>query len=279
MMQSIPQVSSEDTFRFVIYNVGTIGRSKRDGRKPSVLLWAARHNLRQIDAELGPGSSIDSYRTQLNQILRGPAQAEDVVNLSKSLITEAGADIQKLRYDYVQAVEILISLKCDLAHETEPFFQASMEWVEAWFGKEKVLSAVLHLDEPRPHLHVLISPLADGKVNGSKLINRQSLVKQKTAFQSEVATKFGLRLPQSKLSKVGQRQAAIQVLAHLDTTQSQLLQDPAWPSIKTAIYKDPIAFLTDYGIHAEVEESPQAMRTSTAIFTSKGKGFEPNPPQ
>ncbi len=158
MMQSIPQVSSEDTFRFVIYNVGTIGRSKRDGRKPSVLLGAARHNLRQIDAELGPGSSIDSYRTQLNQILRGPAQAEDVVNLSKSLITEAGADIQKLRYDYVQAVEILISLKCDLAHETEPFFQASIAWVEAWFGKDKVLSAVLHLDEPSGLLPVPWTP-------------------------------------------------------------------------------------------------------------------------
>jgi Plasmid recombination enzyme len=279
MMQSIPQVSTVDTFRFVIYNVGTIGRSKREGRKPSVLLDAARHNLRQINAELGPGSSIDSGRTRLNQILRGPDQAEHVVNISKSKITEAGADIRKLRYDYVQAIEILISPKCDLAHETESFFQASVEWIEAWFGKDKVLSAVLHLDEPKPHLHVLISPVANGKVNGSRLINRQNLMEQKTAFQAEVASKFGLRLPQSKLSKAGKRQAAILVLTHLDTTQSQLLQDPAWPSIKTAIYRDPIAFLSDYGIHAEVAESPQAMRTSTAIFTSKGKGFQPIPPR
>jgi len=277
MMQPISQSTNARINPYVIYNVGTIGRSKRNGRKPSDLLSAARHNLRQIKAELGADSSIDSNRNRLNQILRGPAQAEDVVTLSKSQISEAGADIRKLRYDYVQAVEILITPKCDLAHEAGPFFQASVEWLEAWFGKEAMLSAVLHLDEPKPHLHALISPLADGRVNGSRLINRQSLVKQKNAFQAEVATTFGLRLPQSKLSKAGQRQAAIQVLTHLDTARSHLLQDPAWPSIKAAIYKDPIAFLSDYGIHTEIEELPQAMRTSTAIFTSKGKGFEPNP--
>lgn len=277
MMQPISQSTTARINQFVIYNVGTIGRSRRDGRRASELLGAARHNLRQIEAELGPGSLINNDRTRLNQILRGPAQAEDVVNLLKLQITEAGADIRKLRYDYVQAVEILISLKCDLAHQTEPFFQASVEWLEEWFGKDKILSAVVHLDEPQPHLHVLISPVSDCKVNGSKLINRQRLVKQKCAFQAEVAKKFGLLLPQAKLSKADQKQAALQVVSYLESAHSTLLHDQAWTSIKAAIYRDPIAFLTDYGISAEVEVPTKTMRTSTAIFTSKGKGFEPRP--
>lgn len=276
MIQPIPDVSLVDSFRFVIYKVGTIGRSKRDGRKPSTLLGAARHNLRQINAELAHASSIDSLRTQFNQILRGPAQAEDVVSLSKSQITEAGVDIRKLRHDHVQAVEVLISLKCDLSHETEPFFKACVKWLEAWFGKENVLSAILHLDESKPHLHALISPITDGKVNGSRLISRQSLQRQKNAFQAEVAAKFGLLLPQSKLSKIDQRNAAIQVLAHLARTKSSLPKDPAWSSIKAAIYKDPVAFLTDYGIRADAVEPRKPMRTSTAIFISKGKGHEPS---
>lgn len=268
-------VPTGQTTKLAIYCVGTIGLSRRHGRKPSTLLAAARHNLRQITAELSCGSSIDSTRSHLNRVLRGPNLAEDVVSLSKVRIAEADTAIHKLRYDYVQAVEVLISLKCDLDHETEPFFQASVEWLEAWFGKENVLSAVLHHDESKAHLHALISPVAEGKVNGSRLINRQSLLRQKNAFQAEVATKFGLLLPQSKLSKTDQRNAAIQVLAYLTTTKSALLEDPAWSSIKAAIYKDPVAFLTDYGIRADATEPPKPMRTSTAIFISKGKGYEP----
>lgn len=272
MMQTISQLPTGDTARFVIYNVGTIGRSKRNGRKPSDLLGAARHNLRQIDAELGPGSTIESDRTRLNQILRGSTQAEEIVKLSKFQISNAGIETRKLRYDHVQAVEILISLKCDLLQETAHFFQSCVDWLEAWFGKEKVLSAVLHLDESKPHLHALISPVVDGKVNGSRLINRQSLLKQKNAFEAEVAKKFGLQLPQRQLSKTDLRQAALQMLRLLESSQSPLLMDKAWPSIKAAIYNDPISFLTDYGINPDVKESPKKMRTSTSIFISKGKG-------
>jgi hypothetical protein len=50
------------------------------------------------------------------------------------------------------------------------------------------------------------------------------------------------------------------------------LFDPAWNSIKAAIQKDPIAFLADYGIYAELKKPKKSMRTSTEIFTSKGKG-------
>lgn len=264
-------------YRHVIYNVKSISRSKRNGHKPCDLIWAARHNLRLIPTELGTGSSIDPKRTKLNAILAGSSKPEEIQKSATNQIIEAIGESRKLRYDYVQAIEIMISLKCDLAHETEPFFQTSVKWLEAWFGKDKVLSAVIHLDESRPHLHVLISPISNGKVNGSRLIDRQNLVKQKNAFQAEVATRFGLQLPHNQLSKIEQRQAAFQVLNHLETTQSTLLLDRAWPSIRTAIYKDPIAFLTDYGIHPDVAEYPKAMLTSTAIFTSTGKGFEHNP--
>lgn len=257
---------------FAIYNVGSIGQSKRGNRRPSTLLGAARHNLRQIAVELGPLSSIDHQRSRLNVILVGPDSPEAIVSLAKEQIFEAGIDIKKLRYDYVQSVEILISLTRALEGGNIPFFQACVQWLGNRFGDRKILSAVVHLDENYPHLHVLISPLVGNKVTGSVLISRKNLLAQRKAFEVEVAAQFGIQLPQPRLSKSDQRKAASKVLQHLESSRSPLLGDQAWPSIKQAIVKDPQPFATDYGIHVEFEGVKPKMRTSTQIFISKGRG-------
>jgi hypothetical protein len=87
-----------------------------------------------------------------------------------------------------------------------------------------------------------------------------------------VAEKFNVQLPRPKLTKYEQGQASNCVITHLNSIQSPLLHDPAWNSIKTAIQKDPIAFLADYGIYAELKKPNKSMRTLTEIFISKGKG-------
>uniref|UniRef100_UPI00404726EC plasmid recombination protein n=1 Tax=Limnohabitans sp. TaxID=1907725 RepID=UPI00404726EC len=259
---------------FAIYSVGTIGLSKRGHRKPSNLLGAARHNLRKIAAELGPSSCIDIERSRFNVILTGPDSPEAIVNLAKEKILQTDNDIKKLRYDYVQSVEILISLTRELNGGSIPFFQACVQWLENWFGETKILSAVIHLDENYPHVHVLISPVVGGKVNGSLLISRKNLLAQRTAFGVEVAAHFGVQLPCARLSKSDQRKAALKVLQHLESSLSPLLSDQAWPSIKQAITKDPQPFAADYGIKVEFEEPKPTMRTSTQIFTSKGRGSQ-----
>jgi hypothetical protein len=259
---------------FAIYSVGTIGLSKRGHRKPSTLLGAARHNLRKIAAELGPSSCIDIRRSRFNVILAGPDSPEEIVNQAKEQILQTGADIKKLRYDYVQSIEILISLTQELEGGSLPFFQACLQWLGNWFGDRKILSAVVHVDENRPHIHVLISPVVGGKVLGSILISREKLLAQRKEFEVEVAAHFGVQLPRARLSKSDQRKAAIQVLHHLELSRSPLLEDQAWPSIRQAITKDPQPFVVDYGIKVGFEEAKPRMRTSTQIFTSKGRGSQ-----
>lgn len=256
---------------YVVYNVKSIGRSKRKGHKPCDLLWAARHNLRFIDAELGAGSSIDPERKNLNVILAGPSTPEGVQQIAKKRISDAVGDARKLRYDHVQAVEIMISLTGDLEDKNVTFFEACVRWINSWFGVEAILSATVHLDENKPHLHVLISPVVNGQVKGSRLISRENLMKQRAAFE-KVAAKFGVRLPPAKLSKNNQRLATQKVLEHIALCQSSLTTDQAWPSIQYAIAKDPLSFAADYGINLELEIANQRMRTCSQIFTSKGKG-------
>ena len=265
-------IASGETITYVIYNVGSIGLSTRCGRKPCTLLWAARHNLRKIAVDLTFNSAIDSSRSNLNVVLAGPTSPEEVAALAKHQIDACCKHKRKLRRDHVQAVEILISLSKDLEGGSVSFFQSCLEWIQRRFGSLAVLSAIVHFDETKPHMHVLISPIIDGRVNGSRLINRKSLIDQKNEFSKDVAEKFNVQLPRPKLTKYEQGQASNCVITHLNSIQSPLLLDPAWNSIKAAIQKDPIVFLADYGIYAELEKPKKSMRTSTEIFTSKGKG-------
>ncbi len=85
---------------------GTIGLSRREGRKPTTLLAAARHNQRRILAERRNGH-IDNSRTQLNIHLAGAVTPEEVVALARSTLSSAGVAVSKLRKDYVQAVELI----------------------------------------------------------------------------------------------------------------------------------------------------------------------------
>ena len=51
----------------------------------------------------------------------------------------------------------------------EPWLDASMSWLQKKYG-DRLISAVLHLDEATPHLQFLILPLDDnGKLNCRKL--------------------------------------------------------------------------------------------------------------
>lgn len=260
--------------RYVIYKVKSIGQSTRGNRKPCTLLGAARHNLRKINAELGPGSTIEHSRSVLNVVLLGPETPEGINDLLKINTKNAGIDMSTLRRDYVQAVEIMISLNSNLSVEYLAFFSACATWASLHFGDENVLSAIVHFDEAKPHIHILISPIVRGKVAGSSLINRGSLMRQRQAFQEHVAEKYGLQLPPARLTLRDQLEAADQVFGHLAATHSPLLTDKAWQSIKLAIRKDPVSFIADYGIDLEIKSQTKKMRTSTDIFTSKGKGAQ-----
>ena len=107
----------------LFFAVGTIGQSKRAGRKPSTLLGAARHNQRAIQAERGGRRHIDPTRSNLNETIAGPATPDAVVALALALMTAAGVKVDKLRKDHTQAVELLFSLPPDTTIDTGEYFR------------------------------------------------------------------------------------------------------------------------------------------------------------
>lgn len=49
--------------------------------------------------------------------------------------------------------------------------KGAREAAEAEFGKERIVSMVLHTDESTPHVHILFVPIVDGKLNQKHWIN------------------------------------------------------------------------------------------------------------
>jgi hypothetical protein len=253
------------------FAVGTIGLSKREGRKPSTLLQAARHNRRQIQAELGAYSHIDAARTCQNETISGADNPDAVVALAHSLMAEAGVDVGKLRKDYCQAIELLFSLAPDTPINTGHYFKSCLAWAVGCFGSGNVLSADIHRDESAPHCHILILPLSSGRHVGSALIGRAELKKLRASFAKKVGEPFGLKTPPRRLSAAMRTQTIGLVLQWLETRKDPILQSALWQTVRRNIESDPTSFAQALGIELGTAP-PRPSKTMAQIFTSKGKG-------
>ena len=158
----------------------------------AIIVTAAKHNLREILAELGgdQGATIDPSRTLLNCILRGPVTAAGVASEARALMATAG--IATLRKDALRGLEIIFSLPAGTTVDQRAFFDDALTWAEQWFSVP-ILSAIVHADEAAPHCHVILLPLVDGRMRGSELMgNRMKIMAMQGDFQTKVGQRYGL---------------------------------------------------------------------------------------
>lgn len=252
----------------MLLRIGAVGLSRCGGRKPSTLAQAAAHNLRADQNERGARAHVDPGRTAQNIILHGPDTPSKVVALAHSAMAAAGVDVATLRRDYVQCIELLVSLPPGSGTPEDAFFAAAVDWAGARYGSENLLSAVAHKDEAAPHLHVLVLPLVDGKMCGKELKSAQALRQTSKDFFEQVARRFGLRQPE-RVNHAQRAALARAVLARLQAALDPCTKSAAWPAIRAAIEREPHQFAEALGV--SLEAKPKRLRTMAEIFTSRGK--------
>ena len=236
-----------------IYEVKGISLSERKDphtgikRKPQTLLMAARHNLREIQAENGADyGKLDPTRTHLNELLAGPDKASDVVMLNNRLFATAGKDPAKQRKDYVQASEHVLSLAP--GQEERGFFSVMVECFKGIYGAENILSATVHRDQEQPHIHILVSPITGGSYHGGKLHNNIQTNLNK-ALIAQAAKPIGFAPPLTwKVKKQQTNQKAASVIAFFEHHQHPILNDSAWPAWLKTINNDPNPLFEFYGL-------------------------------
>jgi hypothetical protein len=184
---------------------------------PAIIRVAAKHNLREIAAEIGADSHIDAARIRDNFSLRGPDTAAGVVREAKALLDAAG--VVKLRKNAVTALELMFTLPARTNVALREYFENATRWAERHFGVP-VLSSVVHLDEGAPHCHVLMLPLVNGKMNGSDLHGgRSKLSTMQASFHEEVGATYGFvrQVPKKRIGAAARASAMALLREHFKT--------------------------------------------------------------
>lgn len=78
------------------------------------------------------------------------------------------------------------------AEQQKQFFADCTDFFSERYGKENVISAVVHLDESTPHLHFNLMPVTDGRLCAKELFDRTALRDLQTDFYEAVGKKYGL---------------------------------------------------------------------------------------
>ena len=77
--------------------------------------------------------------------------------------------------------------------EQEKFFVDCTRFFADRYGEENIISAVVHMDETTPHLHLNLIPIADGRLCAKQLFDRKALQTLQTDFHSVVGKKWNLQ--------------------------------------------------------------------------------------
>jgi len=228
---------------------------------PHMLTVAAKHNRRD---GIVAADNIDPGRSHMNFRLRGPATVAELSDLSASLMAAAG--ITRIRTDAVRAIEVVVSLPQFNSIDPAEYFERCVCWVAGKFGGESnILSADVHLDESNPHCHVLVLPLVQGKLNGSKLLGSPGKRRQREEdFFSEVAEPFGLSRPPVWLVGTLKAEATSKVVAEFER-DFQSACETCFPAILAGIQDRPDRYLPLLGLKVQ-------KRPLIELAISPGKG-------
>ena len=182
-MQEAPGSRMLEAMAYCILRVAKI-------KSRASLARAMQHNTRERQPD-----NADPKRTPKNHIERSTQAA--MARYTERLP-------EKVRKNAVHAVEVMIAVPPEIAQaaKTEKdwyklydYLTYGMEWMtERLGGEANRLNWTLHVDEKSPHVHLIMMPLRDGKLNYRSYLggSRDALVKLQTDYAKEVGTHFGL---------------------------------------------------------------------------------------
>ena len=149
------------------------------------------HNERKKE-KYASNPDIDNSRRNLNYHLIEPVgkyRAE-----SNRLIEEYGC---RTRKDSVRVVEVLIAatpefFKGKKKSEIRAYFQTALEFIKKYQDSETILSAVVHMDEKTPHMHLCFVPLTeDGRLSAKEIVgNKKKLTQWQDRFWEHMVKKY-----------------------------------------------------------------------------------------
>ena len=135
---------------------------------------------------------VDTSRSRLNFHLVKPHRSYRAE--AEKQISEAGC---RARKDSVRVVEPLITASLEFFTNKKPkevkeFFAYALEFIQKKQAPETIISAVVHVDEKTPHMHLCFIPLTpDGRLSAKDIIgNKKKLTQWQDDFWKHMVKKY-----------------------------------------------------------------------------------------
>ncbi|MEK6668693.1 MAG: plasmid recombination protein [Pseudomonadota bacterium] len=166
-------------------NTKTVKRAAAPG---DVLPVCLAHNLREGNQDHRHRGRIDPSRTKLNEVWAGPQRLDVAVALVRDTLDSL--DIRPKRRDAIMGVELVFQPPYGV--ELSRFWSACLEWAKGRY--EHIVSATVHHDQKRPHMHVLALAVSGGRLAGNEMTASPNRPKQRRAdFMAYMRHALGLR--------------------------------------------------------------------------------------
>ena len=149
------------------------------------------HNERTKE-KYASNPDVDTSRNHLNFHLVAPQRKYRAE--AEKQIAEAGC---RMRSDSVRVVEALVTaspefFKGKKKGEVKAYFQEALDFIQKHQSKDTIISAVVHMDEKTPHMHLSFVPLtADGRLCAKEIVgNKKKLTQWQDRFWEHMVKKY-----------------------------------------------------------------------------------------
>lgn len=149
------------------------------------------HNER-IKEKYASNPDVDTARSHLNFHLVSPERKYRAE--AEKQIAEAGC---RTRSDSVRVVEALVTASPEFFKgkkkiEVKAYFQEALDFIREHQDPKTIISAVLHMDEKTPHMHLCFIPLtADKRLSAKEIVgNKKKLTWWQDEFWKHMVKKY-----------------------------------------------------------------------------------------
>lgn len=149
------------------------------------------HNNRERESRTNP--DIDREKSQDNYSLVECSNYRKAVTANINDLNLKKA----VRKDAVLACSFVVTSSQDFfagksPEETKAFFADSVRFFQDRYGEKNVISATVHMDETTPHMHLILTPIHDGKLSAKTMFDRKELQSLQTDIHASVGRSRGL---------------------------------------------------------------------------------------
>ena len=214
--------------------------------KLPMLNKAEGHNRRMFYVR-GTDLERDESISELVKIPDGVSLKDYAIQLVNNLGIDMNSRVMK-RTDRNWGLEYVFTVTDGFKADFEQFYKDCLEVFRETVLEAPIMHAVIHYDEGTPHMHVIILPITEGRLDGTAVMGYTEKSALRNIFLFDrLSEKYNLSFP-VYLNKAAKKQAAELVLKEIGNMPSEAIGRLLEMPIEQAVYARPEPFMHVMGI-------------------------------